>query len=83
MSETQEKSPPIRTGDPRLTKKEPELLSVAFGVSQDKDGRWQTVEVAYNAITGDAKVKTYHTNESKGSAVERFKILVGQSNILD
>jgi hypothetical protein len=82
MSETQEKQPPVRAGDPRVAKKEPELKQEAFGVSQDKDGNWQTVVVAYNAITGEAKVKEFHKLESKGGAVEKFKILVGQSDIL-
>lgn len=60
-----------------------ELTDTAFGVAQNKDGQWQTFEVRYNPVTGDAKVLQAHPAESKGGAVERFKILVGQSNILD
>jgi hypothetical protein len=81
--ETEEKQPPLRTGDPRLTTKEVPMPHIAYGVAQDVNGKWQTFEVSYNSVTGTAKVANTHPAQSKGEAVERFKILVGQSNILD
>lgn len=76
--------PPMRTGDPRLTQKQDvPMPHTAFGVAQDANGQWNTFEVAYNSVTGTAKVLNTHAAESKSGAVERFKILVGQSNILD
>lgn len=70
-NKTKEPQPPV------------ELKETGFGVAQDRDGRWMAIEIKYNALTGDAKVENYYPSESKGGAVERFKILVGQSNILD
>lgn len=61
----------------------PLLPETGFGVAQDQDGNWCTYVINYNAFSGDAKVKEVLRQPSKGSAVERFKILVGQSNILD
>ena len=52
-------------------------------MAKDRDGNYVTVEVGYDALGGTAKVVKVHINESKGGAVEKFKVLVGQSDILD
>lgn len=82
MSKEEVKGPPIRTGDPRLNVKEPELKDEAFGIAKDKDGKFYLVLLHYDVETGVCKMTEKRPQETRGEAFQRFKILVAQSSVM-
>ena len=76
-----EKGPPLRAGDPRLSKKE-EVVSLnnkAFGMiksSTREAGKWKVVSLSYDLETNTAKIDSVEEYESKSFALNKFKVKV-------
>lgn len=81
MSEKETKVP-MRTGDPRLSNKEPELNDEAFGIAKSKDGKYYLVTVKYDLESGKAVIQEKLFQDTRGEAFQRFKILVAQSSVM-
>lgn len=60
-----------------------EMNEKAYGIAKDEEGYWHHFILNFNAKTGHAKVESSTKEGGKSSAVERFKITVGQSGMLD
>lgn len=80
---TQEEAlPPLRTGDPRLSVKEPEMNDEAFSIAKDKDGRFFLVTLKYDLESGVGKVEHREVQSDRGEAFQRLKIAIAQSGIM-
>lgn len=72
-------SPPIRSGDPRLTA--PELTEQAFGLTKH-EGKWTIVELRYDIKSGQARVFKSTPEDGREASIEQFKIAVALSGLL-
>lgn len=82
MADNKETKIPMRTGDPRLSNKEPELNDEAFGIARSKDGKYFLVTIKYDIESGVVKITDKLPQDSRGEAFQRFKILVAQSSVM-
>jgi hypothetical protein len=59
------------------------LTDTSFGIARNERGVWALYKLTFNPLTGDAKSEMIEETGGKSSAVERFKVSVGQSGMLD
>lgn len=78
----EEKQAPIRTGDPRLSTKEPEMHGTAYSLVKDENQRWNLVELKFDLASGKAMISKVEPQEGRDIANERFKISVVRAGIL-
>lgn len=85
MSKEEKLSPPVRAGDPRLSKQEePAVLNEeAFSIAFSPTKGYFLVTLKYNLETGDAQIAEKAKYDSRGEAFERFKIKVAESKMVN